>query len=122
MVRPETWQEVGVSDTPTITVHVLPPGNEVTTYDVIGSPLSAAAVHETDADWSPLTATTSRGLEGVVAGVTVFVTADAVAEVPTEFIDTTVKEYAVPLVRPVTVQLVEAVLHVKPPASVEVTM
>ncbi len=66
-------------------------------------------------------ATSSEGADGLVAGVTELLAVDC-AEVPTVEVASTLKVYAVPLVRPVTSQLVamlpddRVVVHV--PASV----
>ena len=80
-------------------------------------PLTTGAVQETT-DWVLAfeVAVTPVGAPGTVAGVA---GADAVdAElVPAELVAVTVNVYAVPLVRPETVQLVLAVEQVKPPGA-----
>ena len=84
-------------------------------------PLDTGAVQDTT-DWVLAldVAVTPVGAPGVVAGVAGAEGADALP-VPAGFRALTVKVYAVPLVSPVTVQLVEAVEHVRPPGD-EVTV
>ena len=65
------------------------------------------------------TAVTPVGAPGTVAGVTEFDALEGVL-VPTAFIATTVKEYAVPFARPVIVIGEEPPLAVNPP-TLEVT-
>ena len=99
-------------------VAVTPPGSDVTVYSVIGQPPSeAGAVHETTARTSCGVADTPLGAPGTRARVTEF---DASEDrlVPLEFVAVTVKVYAVPLVRPVTVSEVAVVVAVIPPRSV----
>ena len=114
---------VAVTEVPVV-VAVTPSGSEVTVYSVIGLPPSeAGAVHETTTRMSPGVAdtvaiiklvTNSVGAPGTRAGVTEF---DASEDrlVPLEFVAVTVKVYAVPLVRPVTVSEVAVVVAVIPP-------
>ena len=80
----------------------------------------AGAVHETLADRTPAVAVTDVGASGVVTGVTA---ADATLarELPALFVATTVKVYAVPLVRPVQFAVTPVTAHV-PPAGEEVTV
>jgi hypothetical protein len=96
-----------------------PPGDAVTRYPVIAAPpLPVGAVHCTLADAFPRSAETLVGASGTVAGVT-GADADDSALLPTAFATRTVKLYAVPLVRPVTVHVVAAVAkHVRPPGDV----
>jgi hypothetical protein len=70
----------------------------------------------------PATAVTLVGAPGTVgaAGVTA-VEADEATELPSAFVATTVKVYAVPLVNPVTVIGVPVPVPVKPPGE-EVTV
>ena len=96
-------------------VAVTPSRSEVTVYSVIGQPPSeASVVHETTARTSCGVADTPLGAPGTRAGVTGF---DASEDrlVPLEFVAVTVKVYAVPLVRPVTVSEVAVVVAVIPP-------
>jgi hypothetical protein len=79
-------------------------------------PLAAAAVHDTT-DWALAyeVAVTDVGAPGTVfAGTTAF-DAPEEAPVPAALVAVTVKVYEVPLVRPVTVQVVPLVAHVRPP-------
>jgi hypothetical protein len=78
-------------------------------------PLVDDAVHVTT-DWLSAfdVAVTAVGAEGAVAGTTADVGAEA-ALVPEPLVAVTVTVEEVPLVRPVTVQLVEAVAQVLPP-------
>src|ERR687883_605476 len=68
-------------------------------------PLEAGAVQLTLAEALPAVAVTAVGAPGTVAGVTLFDASDA-ALVPTALVAVTVKLYAVPFVRPVTVAVV----------------
>ena len=98
-----------------VVVAVTPSGSEVTVYSVIGLPPSeAGAVHETTARTSCGVADTPLGAPGTRARVTEF---DASEDrlVPLEFVAVTMKVYAVPLVRPVTVSEVAVVVGVIPP-------
>ena len=89
-------------------------------------PSSVAATHVTVADASPATAVGAAGLPGsvTVAGVAEFDGSEA-TESPTTLRATKVKVYAVPLVKPVTVQ-VSAVagvgVHVLVASSTAVTV
>ena len=82
----------------------IPPGEDVTVYCVMGSPLSTDAVHVTKLDASPVAATTLVGTDGKAAGVAGLDAADEV--VPAALVADTTTVYLVPLVRPVIVQLV----------------
>ena len=62
----------------------------------------------------PAVAVPIAGAPGTVFGVTLLDAAEAVP-VPTAFVAVTVKVYAVPLVRPVTVSGLVAPVAVKPP-------
>jgi hypothetical protein len=98
-------------------VTVTPPGSDVTVYSVIGLPPSeVGAVHETSADTSLGIADTSMGASGAVGVVTEFDESED-GLVPMEFVAVTVKVYAVPFVRPVTVTEVPVVVAVTPPGS-----
>ena len=68
---------------------------------IAAPPFDAGALNATDALPSPPVATTAVGADGVVAGVTVLLGADA-ALVPSPLVAVTVKVYAVPFVRPDT--------------------
>ena len=101
LVRPVTVIEVADP------FAVLPPDVEVTVYEVIGlPPFNAGAAKLTVACPLPAVAVTFVGAPGTVAiddvGVTLFDGADA-SPTPCPFVAATVKVYAVPLVRPVTV-------------------
>ena len=103
-----------------------PAGDEVTEYEVIGLPPSeAGAVQETVAWALPAVAATAVAAPGTVAGatgVTLLEASDA-GLLPIALVATTVKVYAVPLVRPVTVALVAgAVTMAEPPAGEDVTV
>ena len=85
-------------------VAVRPPGEEVTVYPVIADPpVFVGAVKLTVALPLLLVAEILVGTPGAIAaGVTADDALEA-APVPTELVAVTVKVYAVPLVRPVTV-------------------
>ena len=75
-------------------LHVAPPGDAVTVYDLIGAPPSAGAVHDTRAASLYGTAVGRAGCAGVVSVVPPgVIAADATdgAESPTAFRATTVK-------------------------------
>ena len=81
----------------------MPPGEDVTAYDVIGEPpFEAGGVNATPAWVLPASAPVIVGAPGTLAGITLFEGADA-SPVPTALVAVTVKVYAVPLARPVTV-------------------
>jgi hypothetical protein len=87
--------------------HVLPSGLEVTIYPVIAEPFAVPLPKVIVARPLPATAEIVVGGLGVPTtgcGVTVGEAAEA-GPVPTELVAVTVKLYAVPLVRPVTVQV-----------------
>ena len=67
----------------------------------------AGASHDTAACPFPAIAVTPVGAPGPAIGVTAVEAAEA-AELPTPLVATTLKVYAVPLVRPVTSQLPDA--------------
>ena len=91
-VKPLTTHDVAGD----VTVHVAPPGDAVTVYDVIGDPpLLAGATTVTLAVSLPGTTYPIDGAPGVVRGVTEVV---AAVEAPAAFTATTVKLYKVPLV------------------------
>ena len=100
-----------------VVVAVTPPGSDVTVYSVMGLPPSeAGAIHKTTARTSPGIADTSVGVPGAVGVVTEFdESEDGLA--PMEFVAVTVKVYAVPFVRPVTVTEVLVVVAVTLPGS-----
>jgi len=105
---------VTVAEVPAV-VAVRLPGSDVTTYSVIGLPPSeAGAVHETTAEISLGIADTPLGAPGAVGVVTEFDESED-GLVPMEFVAVTVKVYAVPFVRPVTVTEVPVVVAVTPP-------
>ena len=111
MVRPVTAQLV------VAVVHENEPGDDVTVYPVIAEPpVLDGADHETVTEESPNTPDTPLGAPGTVAGTT-----DADAEeaepVPALFVAVTENVYEVPLVRPITVQVVVAVVHVNEPGD-----
>ncbi len=105
-----------MADVPDV-VAVKPPGSEVTVYSVMGLPPSeVGAVHATTAETSLGIANTSVGVPGAVGVVTEFdESEDGLA--PMEFVAVTVKVYAVPFVRPVTVTEVLVVVAVTLPGS-----
>ena len=118
LLKPVTTHDV-VTD-----VHVNEPGVDVTTYELTGSPLSAAAVHETVAERSPRTAVTPVGAAGLVAGIATPET--PTAPFPIALCAYTLKVYETPLVRPGTTHdvgltFVTRVEHWKPP-GVDVTV
>ena len=116
MVRPVTVMGLAVLPVP-----VNPPGLEVTVYRVIAlPPLEAGAVKLTVAWALPGVAEAPVGAPGTVAGVTEFEGADD-GPVPAALVAVTVKVYAVPLVRPVTVIRVPVPVRVIPP-GLEVTV
>jgi hypothetical protein len=81
---------------------------------VTGLPPSEGAVQDTTAEPSPAVADTPVGASGAVAGAVGVTDADAADAglVPTALVALTVKVYAVPLLRPVTVVLVAGGLPV----------
>jgi hypothetical protein len=84
-------------------VPVLAPGFEVAVYPVIADPPSLdGAVNDTLACASPFVAVPIVGAPGTVDGVTEL-EAELARPVPLALVAVTVKVYAVPLVRPVTV-------------------
>jgi len=86
------------------------PTNGVTVKAVIAAPLAAGAVHDTF-DWvdSNEVAETPVGAPGTVDGVAEFDATDT-APVPARFVAVTVNVYALPFVRPGTVQVVAPVV------------
>ena len=80
----------------------------------------AGASHDTAACPFPAIAVTPVGAPGPAIGVTAVEAAEA-AELPTPLVATTLKVYAVPLVRPVTVQSKPEEVHVFDP-GVDVTV
>jgi sulfur carrier protein ThiS len=115
LVKPETVQEVDA------VVQVNDPGDEVTVYPVIAlPPLDPGALQLTTDEESAAVPETPVGAPGTVLGVTL---ADALeaTEFPAAFVALTVNVYAVPLVKPETVQEVDAVVQVNDPGD-EVTV
>ena len=88
----------------------------------MADPLAEGAVQETVAAVSPAVAETPVGASGVADGVTGLEARDAEPE-SLALVATTVKVYAVPLVRPVTVQesVGSVLVQVFPPVD-EVTV
>ena len=86
-------------------------------------PLLTGAVKLTLAVALPAVAVTAVGAPGTVAGVTLFDGVDCALD-PTALVATTLKVYAVPLVRPVITWVVEVLpaLLSTPPAGVDVTV
>ena len=112
-VKPVKLQEVAGA----FTVHVKFPGDDVTVYRKTAEPpLLAGARKETDADASPIAAVTPVGAFGTVDGVSADDGSDA-AEVPMPFVATTLKVYAVPFVKPVTVHASAMTVDVQVPAT-----
>jgi len=88
---------------------------------VIDAPLFAGAVHDTnDCVLAAAVALTEVGAAGTAEG-TIADEADEAEPVPDTFVAVTVNVYEVPLVKPVTVQDVNVVVHVNEP-GVEVTV
>ena len=83
---------------------------------IAAPPFEAGAVKVTVACAFPLVAVPMVGAPGVVAGVAEFEAEEALPE-PTEFVATTVKVYAVPLVSPVIVMGEDEPLAVIPPGE-----
>ena len=77
-------------------------------------PVLAGAVNDTVACALPATAAIAVGAPGTVAGITLLDAAEG-APLPTAFVATTVNVYAVPFVRPVTVNGLPAPDDVSPP-------
>ncbi len=99
-VRPVIVQESAPGDHE----HVPPPELAVTVYAVIvDPPLLASALHDTTTCALPLTPLTPVGAPGTATGVTAADAVEAVL-VPALFVAVTLNVYAVPFVRPVTVQ------------------
>jgi hypothetical protein len=86
-------------------------------------PLLTGAVKLTLACVSAADAVTFVGAPGTVAGVTLFDAIDGALD-PAAFAATTVNVYGVPLVRPVTMCVVDVLpaLLSKPPAGFEITV
>jgi hypothetical protein len=78
--------------------------------------LEEGADHDTVAEESPNTPDTEVGAPGTVAGTTEVEAVDA-EPAPALFMAVTVNVYEVPFVRPVTMQLVVAVVHVNEPGN-----
>ena len=94
-----------------------PPGVARTVYPVNPPvPPSTGADHDTVTRLSPAVTATPVGAPGSANGVTAFDAALA-TEVPSGPAATTVNVYAVPLVNPVTAQLVVDDVHVAPPGD-----
>jgi hypothetical protein len=109
LVRPV----IVIGDEPPLAVN--PPTFDATVYvEIVEPPLLDGAVNETVACPLPVTAVTPVGAPGIVAGVTEFDALDAVL-VPCAFVAVTVKVYAVPLTRPVSVIGELPPVAVKPP-------
>ncbi|HET7549055.1 MAG TPA: hypothetical protein VFJ86_14890 [Usitatibacter sp.] len=90
---------------------VMPEGEEVAVYEVIGAPPSLAGAVKVTVAWAlPAVAVPIVGAPGTVAGVTLFDAADA-GPVPTAFVAVTVKVYAVPFVSPLTVMEAHGAAH-----------
>jgi len=98
------------------------PTNGVTVKAVIAAPLAAGEVHDTF-DWvdSNEVAETPVGADGTVEGTALFEGSDA-TPVPARFAAVTVNVYAVPLVRPVTVHVVDVDDQHQRPPGVAVAM
>ena len=106
-----------------VTVHVLPPGDAVTTYEVGVSP-PAGAVTVMVACSSPATTVGVPGVFGAVfASAVVGAEADPAGELPDAVRATVVNVYAVPAVSPVTVHDPDApvTVHVLPPGDAVTT-
>jgi hypothetical protein len=87
-------------------------GDEVAVYDVIADPPSLTGAVNVTVAWTlPRVAVPMVGAPGVVAGVTLLDAADG-APAPTALVAVTVKVYAVPFVRPLTVIDVHGAAHV----------
>jgi hypothetical protein len=92
----------------------------VTVYLVMAAPPSLAGGVKLTVAWAlPAVAVPIVGAPGVVAGVTLL-DADEAGPVPAAFVAVTVKVYAVPFVRPVTVHGEVAQVPVCPPEDVAV--
>ena len=100
MVRPVTVHDVVAPLAP----HVAPPGDAVTVYELIAAPpFETGAVHDTTDDaFAADVADTPVGAPGTIDGTTAADATDA-ALVPDTFVAVTLKLYAMPFVRPVTV-------------------
>jgi len=87
-----------------LATHVAPPGDAVTVYELIEAPpFETGAVHDTTDDaFAALVALTAVGAPGTIDGTTDAELIDA-ALVPDTFVAVTLKVYAMPFVRPVTV-------------------
>jgi hypothetical protein len=88
-----------------LATHIAPPGDAVTVYELIEAPpfdTGAVQVIVERVDSAPVAATLV-GADGIVDGTTAADGTDATL-VPDTFVAVTLKEYAMPLVRPVTVQ------------------
>jgi len=94
---------------------VNPPGDEVTTYEVISlAPLETGAVHATRTEESPKVPSTEVGGAGTLA-TDIGVDGEEVDPFPATLVAVTVNEYATPLVRPVIVQVRLLVVQVNVP-------
>jgi hypothetical protein len=108
---------------PPVTVHVLPPGDAVTTYEVgVGPPTGAVTVIV--ACSSPTRTVATPGVFGVVlARIVLAADADPAGELPDAVLATVVNVYAIPAVSPVTVHDPDApvTVHVLPPGDAVTT-
>jgi len=102
-----------------LVVQVNPPGFDVTVYPLIAAPPSDTGATQVTTDWPfpPLVADTPLGAPGTAEGTTTFDGADSDCAPPV-FTATTVNEYDVPFVKPVTLQDKTRVdEHDKPPGT-----
>ena len=96
-------------------VAVNPPGLDVAVYDVIAEPPSKpGALNATETCALPAVTDPMDGALGIVKGVTLL-DASLAELVPATLVAVTVKVYAVPLERPVTVSGLEEPFAVNPP-------
>jgi len=79
-------------------------------------PFEDGADHETTTEESPNTPDTPVGTPATVAGTTASEAVDA-EPVPALFVAVTENVYEMPFVRPITVQVVVAVVHVNEPGD-----
>ena len=95
-------------------MQVFRPGALIAVYDVIvAPPLDEGALHATRAEAFRERADAAIGAPGTVRGTTAADGLEA-GPVPTPLVAVTAKMYAVPFVRPVTVQVVPVVVQVLP--------
>jgi hypothetical protein len=100
-----------------VVTHRAPPGLAVAVYPVIGDPpVEVGALQDTVARPFPAVAETPVGAPGAVAGVTAL-DGDEAGPAPAPLVAVTVNVYAVPFVKPETVNGLAEPVAVAPPGE-----